>query len=116
MCDFYFVIFLFSRDYFEDCCHVKVPGRLFPIEEYYLEDILLDINVHSGRSKQNKQTTVVDLNFQTKKLKIEDDLEFLEEINDVIKEAFTNGAFDSVYDLLMDDEMDVNHQVRRQKS
>ena len=69
--------------------------------------------MHSGRSKQNKQSTVVDdLNFQTTKLKIEDEnLEFLQEINDVIKEAFTNGVFESVYDLIMDEEMDVNHQV-----
>ena len=55
---------------------------------------------------------MVDINFQTKKLKIEDEnLEFLQEINDVIKEAFTNGVFESVYDLIMDEEMDVNHQV-----
>ena len=44
----------FFRNYFENCCHVKVPGRLFPIQEYYLEDILINVNNSSSENHKNK--------------------------------------------------------------
>ena len=30
--------------YFEKSCHIQVPGRMFPVDEIYLEDILLQVN------------------------------------------------------------------------
>ena len=30
--------------YFEKSCHIQVPGRMFPVDEVYLEDILLQVD------------------------------------------------------------------------
>ncbi|XP_055546297.1 ATP-dependent DNA/RNA helicase DHX36 [Wyeomyia smithii] len=35
----------FSR-YFNDCPMVEIPGLVFPVEEFYLEDIVADLNYH----------------------------------------------------------------------
>ena len=56
LCKLTFLSFphFFFRNYFENCCHVKVPGRLFPIQEYYLEDILINVNNSSSENHKNK--------------------------------------------------------------
>ena len=30
--------------YFDKSCHVQVPGRMYPVDEVYLEDILLSVD------------------------------------------------------------------------
>ena len=30
--------------YFDKSCHIQVPGRMFPVDEVYLEDILLQMD------------------------------------------------------------------------
>ncbi|KAL9707956.1 hypothetical protein quinque_011474 [Culex quinquefasciatus] len=45
----------FSR-YFNDCPTVEIPGLTFPVEEFYLEDIISEINFHGfnpGPKKPN---------------------------------------------------------------
>ncbi|XP_053694242.1 ATP-dependent DNA/RNA helicase DHX36-like [Sabethes cyaneus] len=35
----------FSR-YFNNCPMVEIPGQVFPVEEFYLEDIVMELNYH----------------------------------------------------------------------
>ena len=30
--------------YFDNSCHIQVPGRMFPVGEFYLEDILVQVD------------------------------------------------------------------------
>ena len=49
---------LFSS-YFNECPIIEVPGRAFPVQEYYLEDCIQLTNFmpppDSGRNKKNKK-------------------------------------------------------------
>ena len=103
--EFFIIIF---RNYFQDCFHLKVPGRLFPIEEFYLEDILLKLNyTTSTSSKTSKKAKSRNIGHGSKtQIPSEECQEFF----DIIKQSFTTGEFEDVYSCL--GEFDINLQVR----
>ena len=103
--EFFIIIF---RNYFQDCFHLKVPGRLFPIEEFYLEDILLKLNYStSTSSKTSKKAKSRNIGHGSKtQIPSEECQEFF----DIIKQSFTTGEFEDVYSCL--GEFDINLQVR----
>lgn len=45
--------------YFPGCAQVTVPGRMYPVEEFYLEDILDLVNYGSGKKKKQSPVSRV---------------------------------------------------------
>ncbi|XP_050074354.1 3'-5' RNA helicase YTHDC2-like [Anopheles maculipalpis] len=53
----------FSK-YFNECPVIEIPGRLFPIEIVFLEDILLNIETYNHRVQHVRDAITSSINFQ----------------------------------------------------
>ena len=47
---------LYGRNYFSGAKHVSVPGRMFPVKEVYLEEILVGLNYNSPAMLKMKRS------------------------------------------------------------
>ena len=49
-------IILFRRNYFSGAKHISVPGRMFPVKEIYLEEILVDVQYSTPQMEKMRRS------------------------------------------------------------
>lgn len=100
------------RRYFEGLHHIRIPGKQFPVEELFLEDVLLTIGFPDG-VVLNKEPVLVDCQVGgsggaaaaasgSRRCGGEDDVvfevdqEIQEAVDDLLSDAFRKGTFDDL--------------------
>lgn len=104
-------------DYFPDCCHISLAGRMFPVAEYNLEKILLITSYSSKEMERLKRcgqvqrsSTMEELTSSLARLRTEDvvleqnvqddeDTVVLEEMDKILEKCFLEGVEDHFADL-----------------
>ena len=87
--------------YFPGCVHISLDGRMFPVEEFYLENILLKLNYKTKEMEKMKKsgfanrsaTTIEELSTKLSVLNVENDDVIVEEVE---------AAHEKVVDVDMD--------------
>ena len=106
-------------DYFPDCRHISLAGRMFPVEEFSLEKILL-VTTYSSKEMERlrrcgqvqRSTTMEELTSSLARLKSEDvaqaqeqnvlqeeDKVVMEEMDKILEKCFLEGGEDHFGDL-----------------
>jgi HrpA-like RNA helicase len=125
---------LYFRKYFEGSCHISVPGRMYPVQEFYLEDILLEVNHTFKRSRptnMDQQVKTIKIQDQSnqflnqfERIADEEDLdgdihveitEMDEEkcrlMEQALSDAFQTGNFDHLLTLIFEQDFFIDYQV-----
>lgn len=82
--------FNFFRSYFDGCCYFEVPGRLFPVDEHHLEDLLCLLEDNNSFAKPFS----------------EDNTQF----DQVIEVAFRTGDFSDLKHMILHGNFPINYQ------
>lgn len=72
---------------------IQVPGRMFPVEEFYLEDVLAQLPGYVQKPAQVLEASA----------------EADEELDEAIEMAFRYGDFEDVYRLIFEEKSDINY-------
>ena len=104
-------------DYFPGSVHVQVPGRMYPVKETYLEDMLLDMDYKFPNKKKFPRIDTFQPNIAAENLENDSEETLSEEIGEdfdtVIEVAFRYGDFEDIFELMQRSPEFVNYQVRK---
>ena len=97
--------------YFDNSCHIQVPGRMFPVGEFYLEDILVQVDYKfASKKKQESKERKIDP-FDLEEILIELPEIQSKQFDQAIESAFRFGDFDAIYKLIYEEDLPVDYQV-----
>ena len=74
-----------------------MAGKMYPVQEFYLEDILLRLNGQSNSAKVKQEAPTV----------------WIHELDGLIEQAFRYGdCFENLYQLFMEENYPVDYKVK----